>query len=94
MSDQEEKEFRSGEPSAAPQSEARNRDYRFKTSYRTEEYTDAHYESADDSTVPPRYYTPPEKPQREEKARAGCSILEEQLEKIFFVVHTITRFIL
>ena len=70
MSDQTENEFRSGETSAAPQSEAKNRDYRFKTSYRTEEYTDAHYESADDSTVPPRYYTPPEKPQREEKARA------------------------
>ena len=38
--------------------------------FRTEDYTDAHYESADESTVPPRYYTPPEKPQKEEKRRA------------------------
>ena len=38
--------------------------------FRTEDYTDAHYESADESTVPPRYYTPPEKPQKEEKQRA------------------------
>lgn len=38
--------------------------------FRTENYTDAHYESADESTVPPRYYTPPEKPQKEEKRRA------------------------
>ena len=38
--------------------------------FRTEDYTDAHYESADESTVPPRYYTPHEKPQKEEKQRA------------------------
>ena len=38
--------------------------------FHTEDYTDAHYESADESTVPPRYYTPPEKPQKEEKPRA------------------------
>ena len=33
--------------------------------FHTTEYTDAHYESADESTVPPRYYTPPEKTPKE-----------------------------
>ena len=41
--------------------------------FHTTEYTDAHYESADESTVPPRYYTPPEKTPKEEKPRAKKS---------------------
>ncbi len=32
-------------------------------------YSDAHYEPADESTVPPRYYTPPERPVKEPKPR-------------------------
>ena len=44
-------------------------EYRYKPVHRHEEYTDAHFERADASTVPPRYYTPHEKTMREERPR-------------------------
>ncbi len=40
-------------------------DGEYCSSYRYEVYSDAHYEPAEETTVPPRYYTPPEKSQRE-----------------------------
>ena len=39
----------------------------FGSTYRREVYSDAHYEPAGESTVPPRYYTPPEKSPRENR---------------------------
>ena len=39
----------------------------FGSAYRREVYSDAHYEPAGESTVPPRYYTPPEKNPRENR---------------------------
>lgn len=54
-------------------------EYHYKNGYTQKIYSDAHYVREEDSTVPPRYYTPPEKPQKEprepkprrEKSRAG-----------------------
>jgi serine protease Do len=40
-------------------------DVEFGSAYQREVYSDAHYEPAGESTVPPRYYTPPEKSPRE-----------------------------
>ena len=40
----------------------------FGSAYRREVYSDAHYEPAGESTVPPRYYTPPEKSPRETRS--------------------------
>ena len=39
--------------------------------YREQVYADAHYEPAGESTVPPRYYCPPERPVREAKEKQG-----------------------
>ena len=72
MNEQEENRFRS-DPSDAPDSGFVDGEYHFSRAYSTEDYTDAHYERADDTTVPPRYYTPPQKPQREERARSHSS---------------------
>lgn len=41
--------------------------YGFGDGFHHEDYADAHYEPADESTVPPRYYTPPEKTVKEQK---------------------------
>ena len=40
----------------------------YRRKYSHEDYSDAHYEPADESTVPPRYYTPPERTGRESHA--------------------------
>ena len=72
MNEQEENRFRS-DPSDAPDLGFVDGEYHFSRAYSTEDYTDAHYERADDTTVPPRYYTPPQKPQREERARSHSS---------------------
>ncbi len=56
-----------------------NGEYHYKNGYTQKIYSDAHYVREEDSTVPPRYYTPPERPQKEpkepkprrEKSRAG-----------------------
>lgn len=39
-------------------------EYRYKSGYTQRIYSDAHYVPADENTVPPRYYTPPEEPIR------------------------------
>ena len=44
-----------------------NGEYHYKNGYTQKIYSDAHYVREEDSTVPPRYYTPPEKPAREPK---------------------------
>ena len=45
-----------------------NGEYHYSNGYTERIYSDAHYVRADESTTPPRYYTPPEKTPR---ARAG-----------------------
>ncbi len=42
-----------------------NGEYHYKNGYTQKIYSDAHYVPADENTVPPRYYTPPEKPVKE-----------------------------
>ena len=44
-------------------------DFSLHSSFERRDYADAHYEPANESTVPPRYYTPPEKPIKEPKAK-------------------------
>ena len=44
-----------------------NGEYHYKNGYTQKIYSDAHYVREEDSTVPPRYYTPHEKPAREPK---------------------------
>ena len=45
-----------------------NGEYHYRNGYTQKIYSDAHYAPADESAVPPRYYTPPEKTVREPKA--------------------------
>lgn len=42
-----------------------------QVAFRREDYSDAHYERAEESTVPPRYYTPPQRPVRTPKRNSG-----------------------
>ena len=44
-----------------------NGEYHYKNGYTQKIYSDAHYVREEDSTVPPRYYSPHEKPAREPK---------------------------
>ena len=44
-----------------------NGEYHYKNGYTQKIYSDAHYVPYDENTVPPRYYTPPEKPVKEPK---------------------------
>ena len=44
-------------------------EYHYKNGYTQKIYSDAHYVPADENTVPPRYYTPPEKHTREPKPK-------------------------
>ncbi len=56
--------------STNPQTEQTDRvngEYHYKNGYTQRIYSDAHYVREGESTVPPRYYTPPEKPVREAK---------------------------
>ena len=39
-------------------------EYQYKSGYTQRIYADAHYAPADESTVPPRYYTPPRRPSK------------------------------
>jgi len=51
-----------------------NGEYHYRNGYTERIYSDAHYVRADESTTPPRYYTPPEKTVRQsrtEKSRRG-----------------------
>ena len=51
----------------ADQTDRVNGEYHYKNGYTQRIYSDAHYVREDENTVPPRYYTPPEKPAREAK---------------------------
>ena len=42
-----------------------------KADFESSVYSDAHFEPAGSSTEPPRYYTPPERPARQPRARKG-----------------------
>lgn len=55
--------YRAGEA----QTDRVNGEYHYKNGYTQKIYSDAHYVREEDNTVPPRYYTPPEKPAREPK---------------------------
>lgn len=55
--------YRTGEP----QTDRVNGEYHYKNGYTQKIYSDAHYVREEDSTVPPRYYTPPEKQPREHR---------------------------
>ncbi len=44
-----------------------NGEYHYKNGYTQKIYSDAHYAPASESTVPPRYYTPPQKSPKEPK---------------------------
>lgn len=51
-------------------------EYHYKNGYSQKIYSDAHYVPAEENTVPPRYYTPPEKPTKEPappKKKSGAS---------------------
>ena len=50
-----------------------NGEYHYKNGYTQKIYSDAHYVPENENTVPPRYYTPPEKPAKapKEKKRRG-----------------------
>ena len=53
-------------------------EYRYGGGFEKESiYSDAHYTSADDNTVPPRYYTPPEpkRPVKKEKSGKGGKLI-------------------
>ena len=51
-------------PEAFEQPEPEDGEYRYKSGYTQRIYADARYAPADESTVPPRYYTPPERPSK------------------------------
>lgn len=57
----------SGGPSKTgeAQTDRVNGEYHYKNGYTQKIYSDAHYVREEDNTVPPRYYTPPEKQARE-----------------------------
>lgn len=62
MNGQEDRDYWTDGSSVGGRHEAVNGEYHFVPEHRHEDYADAHYEPADESTVPPRYYTPPERP--------------------------------
>ena len=64
----------------AEQTDRVNGEYHYRNGYTQRIYSDAHYVREDETTVPPRYYTPPEKPVREarppkEKKTVGLGAL-------------------
>ena len=76
MSEQDGRYSWTGSDSFTGRHEAVNGEYRFVPERRHEDYEDAHYEPAGETTVPPRYYTPPEKHTKEprRKKRHGSRI--------------------
>lgn len=70
---QDKNNINGGEPSGFTGTTDRvSGEYRYKSGYTQQIYSDAHYVPAGESTAPPRYYTPPEnraKPPEEEKPR-------------------------
>ena len=79
MADYKENEFNSTqappvteaapEENTAADTERVEGEYHFKNGFSETVYTDAHYVPASENTVPPRYYTPPQKPVKEPKAK-------------------------
>ena len=63
------------EPSEPASETTGDGEYHYKNGYTQKIYSDAHYEPAEESTVPPRYYTPPEKHVKETK------VTKEKAEK-------------
>lgn len=53
------------EPETFESTDRVNGEYHYKNGYTQEIYADAHYVPEDESTAPPRYYTPPERASRE-----------------------------
>ncbi len=76
MSEQDGRYSWTGSDSFTGRHEAVNGEYRFVPERRHEDYEDAHYEPAGETTVPPRYYTPPEKHTKDprQKKRHGSRI--------------------
>ena len=66
--DEEKTPVSDSQPTQGEQTDRVNGEYHYKNGYTQRIYSDAHYVRADETTVPPRYYTPPEKPQRESRA--------------------------
>ena len=58
----------------------------FRPGFRREDYSDAHYEPADETTVPPRYYTPPERSSRDPRPRRKNKTDSHKTAVIFAVV--------
>ena len=59
------------------ESDGVNGEYHYRNGYTERIYSDAHYVRADESTTPPRYYTPPERTARQsrtEKPRKGVGV--------------------
>ena len=59
-----------------------NGEYHYKNGYTQRIYSDAHYVPESENTVPPRYYTPPERPVKEsapKKKRGGGRVLAAAL---------------
>ena len=58
---------------AAPeQTERVDGEYHYKNGYTQRIYADAHYAPADESAVPPRYYTPPARPAKESREKKAA----------------------
>ena len=77
MFDPEEESRPVNENPQGEQTDRVNGEYHYRNGYTQRIYSDAHYVRADESTVPPRYYTPPEKPPREareEKPKKGVGL--------------------
>ena len=65
--DEEKSPAGESQPPQGEQNDRVNGEYHFKNGYTQRIYSDAHYVRADETTVPPRYYVPPEKPQKESR---------------------------
>lgn len=60
----EESAAREAPASVSEEPEPEEGEYHYKSGYTQRIYADAHYAPADESTVPPRYYTPPRRPSK------------------------------
>ena len=69
MDEQDERRFSRESDPVSGRSGRTGRASDYRTGFQHEDYSDAHYEPAGESTVPPRYYTPPERTVRETRAR-------------------------
>ena len=75
--DEEKSPVSDSQPPQGEQNDRVNGEYHFKNGYTQRIYSDAHYVRADESTAPPRYYTPPERTPRSShtvKNKKGASL--------------------